>query len=790
MRSNPAFPRTGRALFAASWVLPIVLLLAWMVAPLMSGSATLYLRDVLHTHFEMKLAYAEGLREGALPLVDLHRAGGQPLLGNPNTVPLYPDNLLYLVAPPLWALNAHFWIHLLLAPFTFFWMGRAWGLGREGAWAAGVCYATSGYVLSNLAFYNLIAGVTLAPALAAACLEFCGVRRRRMSGPVVAIVWALLILAGDPFLALLAFLLAVAAALAKHGVHPRRLLGLAAAFLCGTLIAAPQIVGFLGIVGSSFRAQLGYSVESRTLASWDPRQIVEWFAPFAFGRPDRIGPAAFWGHRFFTGRPPYYLSLYPGLLTLALVTASLRARGRARAFGIGAAAAGLLVALGRFNPAAAWIFEGSGGILRYPIRFWLAVAMGGALLAGIGFEGAITGRDPRRARALRAALAVLLAAFAIAAAVLLLSGGPIEEAIRGAMPAGRGAEAAASERARHAAMALAALPILALFLVLARQARRRPLAAGAALLIAHCGVQVVLLAPLFSNDEVEAYLTPPPALASVPRGSTVVHGEAVGLRGSPGEARRVYPDARGFWPGRRAVVELQPPAGPLWDLRHELSVSSDGVDSFLAHAARDAARLSDDDDLLRLLEAWGVEYLLLDRDLTGDAAARVEPSGTYEGFGGTLRVYRLLDPAPPVAFAGAVLRAPHLNAAVNAITRPDFDPSRMTVIPGEGAPQRGAGGEARLVSIDRERIVAEVAARSPGVLVVQRAHVPILRATVDGREVPILIANLHRIGVRVPEGEHRVEIRTDRRPLTRSLWIALAGLIGCAAMTRPGRPAA
>jgi len=106
----------------------VLLVLVIRALPLMTGASTLYLRDVLGTHLEMKAAQAGAMRRGTLPLIDPYRAGGQPALGNPDSVPLYPDNLLYLAAPTLWALNAHFWIHLLLAPLSMYWLARAWGL--------------------------------------------------------------------------------------------------------------------------------------------------------------------------------------------------------------------------------------------------------------------------------------------------------------------------------------------------------------------------------------------------------------------------------------------------------------------------------------------------------------------------------------------------------------------------------------------------------------------------------------------------------------------------------------
>ena len=87
----------------APLVAVVLLLQLVAVAGLVAGSRTLYLRDVLTTHLPMKLAQAAAWERRELPLLDPARGGGQPSLGNPNGVPLYADNLLYLAAPDAWA---------------------------------------------------------------------------------------------------------------------------------------------------------------------------------------------------------------------------------------------------------------------------------------------------------------------------------------------------------------------------------------------------------------------------------------------------------------------------------------------------------------------------------------------------------------------------------------------------------------------------------------------------------------------------------------------------------------
>ena len=106
----------------------------------------------------------------------------------------------------MWALNAHLWLHLLLAPFAVYWLARSFGLEREAAWVAGFCYALSGFFLSQLNLYNLIAGTALAPAFAAACMTASRGRRPALHAAAAGALLALVALGGDPIIAALAVL--------------------------------------------------------------------------------------------------------------------------------------------------------------------------------------------------------------------------------------------------------------------------------------------------------------------------------------------------------------------------------------------------------------------------------------------------------------------------------------------------------------------------------------------------------------------------------------------------------
>jgi hypothetical protein len=778
----------GTRRFTLLFVLPILVLLGLRIAPLALGTKTLYLRDVFHTHLEMQVAKVEGLRHGVLPLLDPYRAGGQPLAGNPNAMAFYPDNLLYLAAGTFWALNAHFWLHLLLAPFAFYFMARALGLGREGAWAAGVLYALSGYFLSLLSFYNLIAGATLAPALVAACLHLSAGRRSAPMSLVVAALWALLILSGDPFTALVALVLSAGAVAVGRDPRGSRIARPAAALAAGTLLATPQIVEFLRIVRTSYRGAAGYSKATLTLTSFHPVQAIEWLLPFVFGRPDRLGPAGFWGERFYTGRPAYFFSLYPGLLAIALVAASLALRGRTVRFAQGLVLTGLFFSLGRFNPLAGWLIEHTGGLLRYPIKFWLLVAFGGALLAGSAFEVLLDAREARAARIFF--LTLLGMALVFGSGWIFFRGWP--EPARSFLGPQTPLVALADldrERWRRAALCLASVLLLALLALLAAFARRRPRAGGALLLVAHAAAQLHLLGPLMTSDRVAPYTSPPPVLAFVPATSLVVNGSSEGLFSGAGAPRADPPDDRAFWFDRRAFFDLYPFAGALWGRRYELNVSPEGLDSFLGAAARDAVRIATDLPRVRLLASWGVDRLLLERPIDREAQAEVRLLERLPGAWGPLYVYEIPGASPQVFLAARTLRAPDPQSALRLLEDASFDARSTVVVPGSGPPTGGSGGVVRIVTLDPERLSAEVNAAAPAVLVVQRAFLPLYCARVDGRPATLRIANLHRIGVDVPAGRHRVDLWIDRRPLRASIGAVVLGacsLAGLAWRLRPG----
>ncbi len=268
-----------------------------------------------------------------------------------------------------------------------------------------------------------------------------------------------------------------------------------------------------------------------------------------------------------------------------------------------------------------------------------------------------------------------------------------------------------------------------------------------------------------------------------------------------------YPDSRILWLTRRSARELYPFAAVQHGLRAELAISPEGLDSFLTQAITVGLRNFSDRRRIDLLEALGVDYLLLDRELAPEALSAVREVARDAEFGQTVRLYELADRAREAEFATRVIAAPHMNAALEAIFDPAFDPHRTAVVAGGGAAlaappaapvDEGAAGSAagdrarapvRFLANGREEVIVDVEAGAAGVLFLRRAYLALWQVEIDGRAASTLVAQVARLGVAVPAGHHRVRFWIDRRPLAAGLALALLGLVLLGlVLRRPARP--
>jgi len=159
-----------------------------------------------------------------------------------------------------------------------------------------------------------------------------------------------------------------------------------------------------------------------------------------------------------------------------------------------------------------------------------------------------------------------------------------------------------------------------------------------------------------------------------------------------------------------------------------------------------------------------------------DITAAVNPSGQYAVIenGAALPRARLYAQWQVI---------PDDDALLKRLEDPAFDPesavllSAAPVLPGGESvvsATNAPAGQAAITAWKPKRITMRTEASSPSVLLLNDRWDAAWRATVDGREVPVLRANHLMRGVAVPAGQHTVEF--VYAPSMRMLWVTLSAM--------------
>ena len=202
-------------------------------------------------------------------------------------------------------------------------LARALGQGRPAALVAGLTYAGSGWILSGLTFYNLLAVSAWWPLVLLGA-----VRGGRKGIALGGLACGLALLAGEPVTAALGIVPLLLVAIQRHG--PRRgFLTSSGIGLAGLLIALPQIVATARILGFTSRGALGAADIGGGRFHLGLARLLELIVPFPFGHPWDLGKAGYWPWDDQPGLP-YILTLHLGIVGLWLALAGAR---RARRLG-------------------------------------------------------------------------------------------------------------------------------------------------------------------------------------------------------------------------------------------------------------------------------------------------------------------------------------------------------------------------------------------------------------------------------------------------------------------------
>lgn len=757
-----------------------------------------YYRD-LHLQFYPQMeALVRVVTSGSWPLWYPDASFGRPILANPNNQVLYPLTWLNLLMRPWSYYNVYAAFHILLAGTGMYALACRLSLSRGASTLAAALWTTSGPLLSLVNLWNHLAAAAWMPwAFLAADVTLASGRLRP------AILWGITlaapILGGSPDLAILT---AVAAFL--HGIRHlrdlpvlgremrKRLLASLAAGAFALALSAAQWIPSLEAASLSGRTDLPSFV--RTYWSVPPLLAAQIVIPLYL---DRFPIHAEIRSSLYEGREPFLGSLYVGLPSLLLVLWSLglhrRGRGPSRLFFFGLALAALLFTLGLHTP----LYRATLALIpplramRYPPKAMVLFSLAWALLAATGWE---SWRDASRKRLSWTVPVPLVGGSCIllAAAVAGLLHWGAEEWGSALLFRGQSSRSFSQILAPGARSVALAAGFAALTLSLACLLRHRRqgralvgVLAVADLLFAHASLNATAPRELFSFR--------PPLLEEIRQrahGRLYVYdysypGKAVRHLGHRTPFLTVLPEEHWPAPWYEALTlrsYLYPSLLPLWGLSSAFERDSlwlyptylEDLTSLMRAAEGTPAHP-------RLLQMGGVSHVValhaMDRGhLNLEATV---PSPFVEPIG----LFRVADPLPRSSVVSGV-RVADGPAALAILGDAGFHP-RDEVVLTTGLPkakQVGFEGATRLLVSRPDRLIIETEASGPGHLVLLDAYDPGWRATLDGRDVAVLRANVAFRAVAVPAGRHRVELRYRPTSVAVGVWLS-AATVGLAAVT-------
>jgi Bacterial membrane protein YfhO len=700
-----------------------------------------------------------------IPLWNPHLMAGRPFVANAQSAVFSLFSVPSYVLPFWWSLSLVAALKVFVAAFGTFLLGRALSMSWAGAFLAGVVFGFSLFFVVWLP-WPLTSIWALLPLLLLATNHLV-----RRPGPLSVTALAVLVGAqyfgGHPessFHTMVAvcafFLLRVLQTRRQRATREVRaaILAFSAAVIAGTALAALAIVPFAELLARSADIVKRGDEDPTSL----PRKyLLALLLSDYWGRPTQTPLEGFIVQR----------ALYVGALPLMLAAAALLWRPRVERVAIAVFGVVVLAVVVGLPPVFQVVTSLPGFSNVHNTRMAILAVLCVALLAGWGLDDLIR-QAPRgrRATALLAGAAGLVVAPLV---FVVLAGrsswdvlGQALDVAWGFVHPPPGTSASAGPIVRGAALIVwLTFGVTALALLAARARRRLPAGAFAALAVG------LVLADLFragmgQNPALPVDQAGQPATGAIrflraqrPARFAGVPPLGVGVNPLPPDVAMRYGlyDARGYdYPVERRYDRLwrrtvAPPPGFVSGL-------------FSAPATRRS---------LRTLGLLSVRHLL---QQPADPPLRV-PGLRLAYAGPDARVYENRAALPRAFLVGAQTVVDSEGAALRATSAPGFDPRRSVITERRllGLPVAATGsapppGTARVTVYRPDRVGVRVRAQRPSELVLTDVAFPGWQATLDGRPV-----DLHRVdyllrGVRVPSGEHTVEMRY--RPLAwRAGWI-------------------
>jgi hypothetical protein len=342
----------------------------------------------------IKSELARSLREGGLPFWSDRFGLGVPLVAESHAAAFYPPNwLLYRVMEVGPAYRLAMWLNYLALVVATYGYGRSLGLSPQGSALAGMTLALSGFQASHSAhepFYHALPYLPLALMIA---------ERYMADGKVARLALLALVLAAQLTLGHFQIQMWTAGLVVLTGIWRarsaklpwRRAAGLAAAVAGAGAIAGVQLALTYDLTRA---ANFNRTYLHLSLYSFPPTHWGQLVLPRLFMGTQEGVKSPYWGTQLTT---PDEACLYVGSIALIFASCGFVAGKDSRPLNLWRWAAPIgfvLATMPRWSPDGYWAilhFPGVGHF-RAPGRYTLLTTLGLCLLAGRGFDRALTAR--------------------------------------------------------------------------------------------------------------------------------------------------------------------------------------------------------------------------------------------------------------------------------------------------------------------------------------------------------------------------------------------------------------
>jgi hypothetical protein len=760
MMTNTA---TSRRKGDALAVLLLLLIPTVLFADVIFFGSTFFYRDLTSYFYPTKRIVRDIILGGDFPYWNHWYSGGQPLAANPEFQIFYPLQAPILLPDYDLGYQIHLLLHIHLGLVGMYLLLRSMALRIPSAFFGAMAFGLGGFYLSYLNIPPFFFTLAWLPLVLLFLRRFL-IRPIAVNFAVAGLVLGIQLLAAEPTTILQTGLLMAAYASWRGWQDPnagaqsrvrsvvRRIAQTAAVILAGSAVGAVQIIPMLDLVSDTPRVGGFNSFEMISIWSMHPLRALELFFPRMMGHNEQSG-LLYWGRSLSEGRGPYLVSLYVGLFAAVMMVAGAVTRRRGRGVVLAVAAASFLIALGSYTPLLEVLFDaGIFRSFRYPEKFILMGMVVLIVYSALTFD-----------RAVRGDRQVALAAIVTSATIAIASAGMFVLAWLPRYPSWFASFWSLPDEPQIRFMAgiaridwlYSAATAAALALLLFALLRRGPSRGWYAVVLAFLLFDVAWRANQLVERLPGEFLSPPAVVRQLrpDRAAYRIFHEP-GVDADLGR-RPAWPTDVRFWLVRNGLFYRTPSA---WGFRTVLDGDYDLTNLTPTRDLYEALLRTRDRGLARAPEV----YLAMSN--VGHVVRMKEGSSSrFTGDVETQIPVTILttSPYPRYYFSDQMVLLRDFDDFVDKTIRRGWSP-RVAFV--QGPPFVPSRGRVLRVSERPNDTRLEVQSEGRGYLVISITPHKYWRASIDGREAPLLRTNVGYQGLVIPPGRHVVELRY-RNPL-------------------------